>query len=437
VAHVYVDSNAVGAGTGADWANAYTTLAAAATAKAAGDNFWVAHNHAETQGSAMTIQFPGTAAAPNTCMCVNSAGTVPPVSADLRTTGTVTTTGASTMAINGYVYMYGLTFNCGSGAVNSALSLLGANAGNQRYVACALKKLGTTGAAAIVVGGTATGNVCNVNLNNTPLTFGATGDSLSVRIAHFTWQNTASAVAGTVPTTLITFANSGAGLTVLDGLDLSNVSGIIVGASTATTKKQLLKNCKVHASATLASTPTVPATSTDVVNCDSGSTNYRNERYTYQAKLSTETTIVLTGGASDGTTPVSWKIVTTANNKWQEPFEAPPIAVWNETTGSSVTLTVQGIWGGAAVPNNDDIWIDVEYLGTSGSTLSSFATSTKADYLATGSALSAGSGTWGGSTTKFKMAVSITPQVKGPIYVVVRSGAASSTFYVDPKVVIT
>ena len=81
------------------------------------------------------------------------------------------------------------------------------------------------------------------------------------------------------------------------------------------------------------------------------------------ALLTEETTIVRTGGASDGTTPISWKIVTTANCNYSMPFECPPIAIWNDTTGSAVTATVEGIWGGGAVPNDDEVWLEVEYLG--------------------------------------------------------------------------
>jgi hypothetical protein len=62
MANVYVYSGAAGAGTGADWTNAYTTLTAALAAKAAGDDFWVAHDHAETQASALTLTSPGTPA---------------------------------------------------------------------------------------------------------------------------------------------------------------------------------------------------------------------------------------------------------------------------------------------------------------------------------------------------------------------------------------
>ena len=52
-------SVAAGAGTGADWANAYTTLSAAFTAKAAGDVFFVSEDHAETGAVALNIDFEG------------------------------------------------------------------------------------------------------------------------------------------------------------------------------------------------------------------------------------------------------------------------------------------------------------------------------------------------------------------------------------------
>jgi hypothetical protein len=44
----FVRSLAVGTGDGRTWLNAFTTLAAALTAGAAGDKFWVSEDHAET-----------------------------------------------------------------------------------------------------------------------------------------------------------------------------------------------------------------------------------------------------------------------------------------------------------------------------------------------------------------------------------------------------
>jgi hypothetical protein len=67
------------------------------------------------------------------------------------------------------------------------------------------------------------------------------------------------------------------------------------------------------------------------------------------------------------------------------------IAKWNTLTGSARTVTVYGLVNGAAVPNNDQIWLECQYFGSSSSPLASFANNTKASNLATGSALTADS----------------------------------------------
>ena len=78
-----------------------------------------------------------------------------------------------------------------------------------------------------------------------------------------------------------------------------------------------------------------------------------------------------TGGASDGGQTVSWKFTVSTLARWEIPFEFLPITIWNETTGSPKTVTIQGIWGTGSLPKNDDIWIDVFYFGTAGSTAAS------------------------------------------------------------------
>jgi hypothetical protein len=180
-----------------------------------------------------------------------------------------------------------------------------------------------------------------------------------------------------------------------------------------------------------------PSHRVDLIRCDSGATNYRTERYRYQGTLTTETTIVRTGGASDGTTPIAWKILTTADAEWHSPFECFPISIWNETTGSPIDVTVEGVWGGGAVPLNDEIWMDVEYLGSALTPQGSFTTTTKADILATGANTTASSEVWGGSTTEFKLVATITPEMAGPITVYVKAAKASSTFYIDPKITLS
>jgi hypothetical protein len=238
-----------------------------------------------------------------------------------------------------------------------------------------------------------------------------------------------------VPTTFLSVSG---GLTdvTLRGIDLSAFTGAGKTLVNVTGNAAVrLFDCRVGASITTSTTPTQPAGIFDLVRTDSGATNYRVERYGYRGTQTTETTIVRAGGASDGTTPVSWKFVTTANVNWVTPFISFPIAVWNDTVLVSKTITIFGIWGGASVPNNDDIWIELFYLGSTAAPLGFYVNTSKSDGLATGTALPSDSSTWGaGSTTPFKMTISITPQLKGPVNLVIKAAKPSSTFYIDPLI---
>ena len=416
MASYYVYSGAAGAGTGANWANAYTTLTAAVSGKAAGDVFYIAHDHAESTGSTVTINSPGNTASPCLFLCVNRAGSVPPVSADLRTTATVTTTGGSEIKLEGsHSRWYGVIFSAATGAVSAGIVI--SNSGTQ-YENCRFKLAATGGAPISVPTGTAVWENCDVEFN-------ATSQSISVGVARLRWQG-GSLINTVIPDKLFTFSNMGYDV-FAEGIDLSAAgSGKRVVDESGNTGRVLLKDCRLGSSVDLSVASNNLVQIVDFIRCDSGATNYRSERYLGLGTLTTETTIVRTGGASDGTTPIAWKIVTTSRAEWVVPFECFPISIWNETTGSAITVTVEGVWGGGAVPLNDEIWMDVEYLGNASYPIGSTATTTKADILATGANTTSSSETWGGSTTKFKMVASVTPQMKGPITVYVKVAKASS-----------
>jgi hypothetical protein len=436
MANVYIYSGAGGAGTGADWANAYTTTAAAAAAKAAGDIFYIAHDHDENQGSAITITFPGTVTAPNLLLCVDRAGSVPPVSADLRTTAIIRTTGAFAITVNGFVYGYGVTIKPNSAAASGGgtINLTSAGSQVQRWDSSNFQTL-TTSAASISFGAGS-----SMYWNNCTARFGAVGHSIAMTSACLLdWRNsTAVDGAGSAPTSLF-IDPSRAGTIFLEGVDLNAMSSKTLFAATSFALKATLMRCKLPSTVTINAAPTggIGKAEFTLIDCDNGAVNYRNEKHGYAGDLTTETTIVRTGGATDQTTPVAHKIITTSGASWAFPFTSLPLHTkWNDTVGSPVTVTVYGIWGGGAVPNKEDIWIDVEYHGSSGSPLGSIATSGNADVLAS-AACDTDTSTWGGSTTKFKMVATFTPQLKGPYTVYVRCGKASSTFYIDPKAVLS
>lgn len=405
----------------------------------AGNQIFTASSHAETQSTAMAITYPGTTANPNVDLCVTKT-TVPPVSANITTGATITTTGANNLSIGGACCIYGQQFSAGTGAVTSTITVAQNGTSNLiTLVNCKLIKAGTAGTTTAITLGSSSADP-KIILDNTTVQFGAAGDSLRIQAVNIIWKNTSSAIAGaTIPTTLFNF-NASPAISLINAVDLSAMgSGKTLVAASNLGSIVNIKNCTLGSSVTIAAPSTASGT-VNIINCDSGATNTRNERYHYTGTQTIETTIVRTGGATDKTTPYSWKIVTTANSKWIMPFESFPMPIWNDVTGSNVTITVYGIWGGGAVPNNDDIWIEVWYMGSSSTPIDTIATLTKADYLATGSALATDTSTWGGSTTPFKMALTFSspqPQMKGYIYAIVKAAKPSTTFYIDPKPVLS
>ncbi len=445
MANIYVRSGAGGTGTGADWTNAKTTLAAAWTGSAAGDSIWVSEDHAETQASAITLTSAGSAASPCFTYCVNHAGTVPPVSADLRTTATVSATGASNIIFAGssHNYIYGITFNAGSAGNTGTITIPSANTATYKFQSCAFVLNNTSVSSLIQLG--ANGVATYVEWVNCTATFGSASQSIATAQTWFKWSNTATAIVGaTIPTTLLSTAGtSRASVINLEGVDLAALGSgtTIVGALTGESLVTI-KDCKLGSSVTVAATvANLGGASVYLIRGDSSGTNYRHEKYNYVGTQTVETTIVRTGGASDGTTTIASKLVTTANSRWVLPFEAIPITIWNDGT-SAITVTVYGTTTGGGVPKDDEIWIDVEYLGSSGSPLGSFKTSTKADNLAASAATnnSADGSTWGGggAGNGFKMVTpSFTPGQKGYLNITVKAAKASSTYYIDPLVVVT
>ena len=385
----YIYSGAAGAGTGADWANAYTTLAAALTAKAAGDDFWVADDHAETQATAMTLTSPGTAASPCRIICVRrSGGSVPPASANLRTTATVSTTAASAINFTGFAYCYGVTFSAGSAANAAGINFGPIIPAWWRFEACKLKLSNTSTTSRMTFGTNQTVTDDQLlELVNTVLEFGSVSQGVAVR-CPFRWWNTASAIAGTVPTTLFLTAATGlSGFAELRGVDLSAAGSgkNLVDVAPASYTRYLLERCKLGASVaiTTGAVPGQGGVEVVLINCDSADTNYRYQRTTYQGTITQETTIVRTGGASDGVTPVSRKMVSSANAKFFSPLESEPILFWNETVGSAITVTVEVVTDNVTL-TDAEAWLEVEGLGTSGFPLATFASDRAADILATG-----------------------------------------------------
>lgn len=428
------------------WQAPHARLMSAGTATwaQAGNKVYVRSNHAETQTTLMLPAFPSSLAAPLEIYCVAVADTsLPPTT--LATTATVTCSASDIRFRSTAFYVYGISFLSGSGSSSGSIMFQDSSGGwSHIFENCALILNNTNAGSLFSLGNSGANAADRLRLINTPMTFGAAGQIVRAWDVTLEWRNTANAIAGTAPTTL--FAGSGfliGSNFLLNGVDLSLMgSGKTIFSSPSSVCSAVLVDCKLGASVTVSGAPSGPGCSLNLIRCDSGATNYRDERYWYEGTQTVETTIVRTGGATDGATPIAWKLVTTANSKWVSPFESQPIAIWNDLTSAITTLTIYGTTTGGGVPNNDDIWVEVEYLGSSSTPQGSFVTTTKANNLAASVTTnnSSDASTWGGggAGNGFKIVVpSFTPGMKGPLNITIKVAKASATYYIDPKPVIT
>jgi hypothetical protein len=147
-----------------------------------------------------------------------------------------------------------------------------------------------------------------------------------------------------------------------------------------------------------------PSPSLALINCSGGAGTYYHAKASGRVNscsLTANTTVVRTGGASDGTTAYSWAILNGLNSStWLSYFESFPIAVWNSSPGVAASYTIHGIVNSASLPNNDDIWLSLDYFGSGTTTQSTEASGTKSDLLAAPTALTADSvSAWDGGLT--------------------------------------
>ncbi len=443
MANIYVRStDGSDADNGSTWALAKATVAGALAVAAAGDTIYVSQAHAETQASAMTWTSPGTAANPVRILCAND-GAEPPTA--LATTATVATTGASTIAFGaGYAYVHGIIFSAGSAGSNASITW-GVASAWWRHEACAFR-LGNSNTSGAIAAGVAstTHNNNAVEWYNCTVQFGAVGQSILVRDSLLWFASSSTAVTGaTIPTSLFKPSVNGTARVTCIGVDFSALGSgkNIVDLSVASASEYTFVDCKLGASVGLTTGSIVGQSGAFAyfINCDSADTQHRYHYQDYAGTISQETTIVRTGGASDGTTAFSRKFVTTANAKFYAPLYGPWFKVWN-TTLSAQTMGIEVLTDNVTL-KDDEAWIEVEYQGSSGVPCGVFARDRAADVLATGANQATSSEAWTttglGTPVTQVLSVSVTPQETGWIRARVVVARPSTTIYACPKILST
>jgi hypothetical protein len=441
----------VGNFTGGGAPHARLANACASTWFAAANTVYVADNHAESQATAITITPPAGVSTVGKILCHNHSGSYPPASSDLTTGATISTTAAVSITFNptsGAFYIYGVTFKAGVGAsASTAFVILTPSNAFYYFDNCSFW-LSTTAAAAstVQVNSTSAGVVI---WNNCTVKFAVVAQYVEVGIVVFAWQNTGQVlVSGSLIPSGFIGPSAGGRLSniVLEALDLSQLTGDLHRVTSANQMGDwLVKDCKLNASMAISSPPSY-GQSIQLVRCDSGAVAYTSTQYQYEGTETTETSITRVGGAVDPTGQAqSRKLITTANAQWLRPFQAEPYAVWNPTTGANVTVTVYGTINAGSLPNNDDIWMECEYLGSSATPLGTIVTTTKASILAAAAAVASDSSSWGGGGSgagwlPFKLVATLSspqPGMAGYIEARVQAAKASATFYIDPMPVLS
>ncbi len=445
----YILHSAAGAGNGTSWANAYTSINAATTANTGGgDTFWVADTHNETPNADTTIVGSSVPGSPSRILCVNTHTTEPPTG--LATTGAISQTGTnSDILFTGFGYVYGMNFNCGS-ASNCIIGFNATTPFTWKAEAC-LFRLNTSGTgASIQIGPNSTntddGKVTWVNCTTR---FGNAGQGIIAR-CPFLWEHSAGAVAsaGTIPTSLFLTQTAYSGLVRGTGLDFVAMGSgnYIVDMTSASAGRYEFFNCKRGPSSgyTTGSVAGPGGSTALFVNCDTGDTGYKFHFQTYAGTITDETTIVRTGGSTDGTTPNSRKMVTTANASFVEPLESRQIFFWANTTGSTtVTIPILPVDTGTTTGTtltNAQAWMEVSFLGTSGFPLALNDVSSRvADIMASpANQPTDAASTWTttGITTPVKqyLTATVTIQEKGLCSARVYLAKPSTTMYYDPLI---
>jgi len=446
MANLYVLSTGSNTSPYDTWAKAATTLLAATTIATAADTIYVRSTHTETLGGTTNYAFPQSAEGLRIISVSDS--NEPPTTPAIG--GTVTSTGAFNITFNGKAYIYGMTFRVGSAGATNIQVGFSAVPGALHFDTCVLHCNSTHAGGQIQVGyaSATTSDDIIVTFRNTSFQFNNTSQEIALRSGPVRFYN--CSVAGSTISQVFLCLVSNVIDVICEGCNFSLLPHAnLINVGVASTGRVLFKNCKIPASVSK-STGTLPGSGAVTVtldNCSNSAVNYEKYYRDYKGILSTETTIVRTGGASDGVTPLSWLTTTTANSKLEgNYFRSPEIVRWNETVGSPITVTVEIVHdsvgtGTAGRVTNRDIYLEVQYLGTSTSPLSLFVNDGPSDILAAGSDQTDSTEVWTttGLTTplKQKLSVTFTPEMIGYIHAVVCAPGVSQAYYIDPKLTVS
>ncbi len=429
--------------TGTSWTTAKTSVTAAlAIPPVDGDIILVDHSHSVNAGAAITWTIPTGNIA---IISVTPSGAS---SYSAFTAGGAETVGAAnaaftvTPAAGTSLYLFGMSLTSGTTSGNDLGLFTSSNIANWRSLSCTFAVPGAgTGSQILLASGTASGTIFD-SRNDTYLCSGSrAGTFITFGSGQITLTNpTISLTGGTKPAVCFDFVTLVSSKIVIQDADLTGyavTSGAYFNIATIfNTANVVMRNCKISATPTL-TTGTFPSgnASFTLRNVDSGNTDYIFQYTNFFGTLTADASVSKSGGASFNGTPISWKIVTTANANEGKPFVTPPMLIWDATTTSQTPNISIAQASGATNLTDRNIWPTQDFAASASATNYTFQSGRNAQPFI-GSAVDwpADSGpTWSGISTPNKQLLSagaFTAARAGLVAATISVGIATTTLYI-------
>ena len=364
---------------------------------------YVADNSVENYSGTYSITHSWSVGNPIYVISADHTAALPPPAKPGATIGGAATTALSWgNSLGGATasHVNGVTFSC-SGTGANCLQFYNTGFGQAcRQENCTWVLSATTGVGSIYMGLAGAGNAgTQIETVNHKVNFNAVGQSLTIGQTRWLWRG--GQVGGTAAPSILMCPYSGGVDVLIEAVDLSalgsgkklysHIAG--AGFNTAIDAAVVFKDCKLGAGVTICDSFANNAgfnSRVEASRCDQAGV-FINARFGYGASETTTTAVVRSGGANDNGTPIAHQVTTTTGYvSWGAlPYKAMPWCTWNAVTGTNRNVTSYGIVNDYRIPNNDEVWTEIEYLGSSGSPLGSLARATKSSILAGAAALTA------------------------------------------------
>ena len=432
---------ASGLNDGTTWANAWQTFAAAIAGLGAGETLYI--KGTGTDGATINDAFNGTK--DNPCIIIGvTIGTSaePPTASDVvanraATLPSVNVGGVDDIVISGgWAYVWGVNFTCLDNMFLITPSHGGLIAEECIFTCTDEMRFGEESEITMIW------HNCNYVPVDAGSFFNFTGGT-------FEWHGGSVDAAVTPTSGLFRFGDAGAGISAtFVGVDLTNVTGILFDWTTdfGRSNKVKLENCKMASGFTLGTRADADGWNTMVeANASKAGTGVSSHvpdmrKESYLGLIESETTIIRTGGASDGTNTFSIKMTPDDNVTYERyvGLRSYPLHGWLNST-SAVTVTIY-VYNATADVQDDEVWADLFYAGNDSAQYAIKSTRLSTP-LVTPSNLSDDTSLWP-ATAAFaqKLTFSITADHVGPMFAYVYYGKDTTSLpplYVDPVLYVT